>query len=79
MAASPVCASFSQAITPPCRIKAHPSGVPWCSELQKAKNEAGNEQLRFVLSLVRCVWLNELCFGLRTLMGLGFGGNKRPG
>ena len=52
MGAAPVCCSFSTAITPPCRSKQHPDGVPWCSEKQKVKNELGNEMLRFVLSLI---------------------------
>lgn len=52
MGAAPVCCSFSTAITPPCRSKQHPQGVPWCSEKQKLKNELGNEMLRFVLSLI---------------------------
>ena len=52
MGAGPVCASFSTAITPPCRSKLHPDGVSWCSDLQKAKNRLGNDQLRFVLRIV---------------------------
>ena len=53
MGAGPVCASFSTAITPPCRTSEHPLGVPWCSELQRAKNKLGNEQLAFVLRVVK--------------------------
>lgn len=52
MGAGPVCASFSTAITPPCRNCQFPEGVPWCSPLQQAKNAAGNDQLRFVLEVV---------------------------
>eukprot|EP00438_Fugacium_kawagutii_P025277 Skav207212 [mRNA] locus=scaffold1244:113945:117027:+ [translate_table: standard] len=52
MGGGPVCRSFSTAITPPCRTRAFPQGVPWASELQQEKNRTGNEQLRFVLHLV---------------------------
>ena len=37
MGAGPVCASFSQAITPPVRTKEYPEGVPWASPLQAAR------------------------------------------
>ena len=52
MVAGPVCASFSTAITPPCRTAEFPEGVPWCSPTQQAKNVLGNNQLLFVLLLV---------------------------
>lgn len=52
MGAGPVCASFSTAITPPCRTAEFPEGVPWCSAKQRLKNEAGNEKLAFVLKVV---------------------------
>ena len=42
LTAGPVCASFSRAVTPPCRTTEHPLGVPWCSELQRAKCDQGN-------------------------------------
>lgn len=51
MGAGPVCSSFSTAITPPCRSKAYPAGVPWCSQLQQFKNGVGNEQLEFIIRL----------------------------
>ena len=54
MVAGPVCASFSTAVTPPCRTFQYPAGVPWCSAKQKIKNELGNIQLKFVQRLVRC-------------------------
>ncbi len=54
MVAGPVCASFSTAVTPPCRTFQYPAGVPWCSAKQKIKNELGNSQLKFVQRLVRC-------------------------
>ena len=53
MGAGPVCASFSTAITPPCRTKQYPQGTPWCSLLQQEKNRFGNSQLEFVLRAVR--------------------------
>ncbi len=51
MVAGPVCASFSTAITPPCRTLEHPKGTPWCSPLQQLKNELGNSMLRFILRI----------------------------
>lgn len=60
MGCAPVCASFSSAITPPCRSKEHPRGVPWRSEKQQVKNQIGNEQVAFVIRLVsegmRQIW-----------------------
>ena len=53
MVASPVCASFSTAITPPWRTKLHPAGRPGLTDVQQAKIELGHEQLRFVLAMVR--------------------------
>ncbi len=53
MGAGPVCSSFSLAITPPCRNKEFPEGVPWASEKQQLKNQHGNEMLCFVLTLVQ--------------------------
>ena len=56
MGCAPVCSSFPSAITPPCRSKEHPRGVPWCSEKQQVKNQIGNEQVAFVIRLVKaCV------------------------
>ena len=52
MGAGPVCSSFSTAVTPPCRTAEYPGGVPWCSELQQAKNLLGNKLLHFVQDLV---------------------------
>ena len=50
MACSPVCASYSTAITPP---GMHPMGIPSLAELQRAKVEVGHLQLSFTLKLVR--------------------------
>ena len=52
MGAAPVCASFSVAITPPCRSLEYPQGLPTCSEKQKLKNEQGNLILKFLLEMV---------------------------
>ena len=60
MGAGPVCSSFSTAITPPTRTLLHPGGVPWASDLQRRKNEEGNEQLRFILRLCLCC-LEQWC------------------
>ena len=52
MAASPVCASFSTAITPPWRTKIWPRGRPGLTAEQKEKIRLGHEQLAFTLVLV---------------------------
>ena len=52
MAASPVRASFSTAITPPWRTVEFPAGRPGLSPLQRAKIKLGQSQLKFVLNLV---------------------------
>ena len=62
MVAGPVCASFSAAVTPPCRTFQYPAGVPWCSLKQQAKNTLGNEQLRFVQRLVRACLRHKVRF-----------------
>ena len=62
MAAGPVCASFSTAITPPVRSKDFPGGVPWCSELQQRKNADGNAMLKFVLAVVVCCQKHQVHF-----------------
>ena len=69
MVAGPVCASFSTAITPPCRTSAYPAGVPWCSEKQKLKNQIGNAQLLFVLRLVRCCLASGTRFAVENPNG----------
>ena len=62
MAASPVCASFSTAITPAWRNSQY---RPDLSAEQKAKIDLGQQQLSFVKCLV------EICI----LMAVGFGSN----
>ena len=51
MGAAPVCASFSMAVTPPCRNLEFPEGLPTVSEKQFVKNTQGNEMLAFVEKL----------------------------
>ena len=53
MACSPVCASFSTAITPPWRTCEYPAGRPDLTELQNVKIRLGQQQLEFTLALVR--------------------------
>lgn len=62
MGAGPVCASFSQAVTPACRTREHPEGVPWASELQQCKNRMGNEMLDFVLQCVKACLSADVVF-----------------
>lgn len=69
MVAGPVCASFSTAITPPCRTSTYPAGVPWCSEKQKIKNQIGNAQLLFVQRLVRCCLASGTRFAVENPNG----------
>eukprot|EP00438_Fugacium_kawagutii_P030227 Skav219520 [mRNA] locus=scaffold30:151922:156355:+ [translate_table: standard] len=61
MAASPVCASFSTAITPAWRTLEFPEGRPDLTPLQKTKVQLGQSQLAFVLGLV------NICLGLGIL------------
>ena len=70
MACSPVCASYSTAITPPWRTLLHPMGIPSLTELKGAKVEVGHLQLSFTLKLVRqCLksgvlfWIENPGFG----------------
>ena len=55
MAAGPVCASFSTAITPAWRTKEHPLGRPELGAAQQLKLQLGHQQLAFALELC------ELC------------------
>eukprot|EP00435_Cladocopium_sp_Y103_P071851 s87_g38.t1 len=52
MGAAPVCASFSMAVTPPCRSPEFPEGLPDVSEKQMLKNWQGNQMLAFVQRLI---------------------------
>ena len=62
MAASPVCASFSTAITPPWRTKAWPRGRPGLTAEQKEKIRLGHEQLAFTLVLVEICLSHSIQF-----------------
>lgn len=63
MAAGPVCASFSTAITPPWRTLDEPRGRRDLGPLQRAKLELGHKQLLLVLSLVRiCIAVGVIFF-----------------
>lgn len=55
MSSSPVCASFSTAITPPWRNLEYPEGRPDLTEEQRVKVDIGHQQLKFTLRLC------ELC------------------
>ena len=52
MAASPFCASFSTAITPPWRTHEYPAGRPELDPLQRAKVDEGHAHLDLILDLV---------------------------
>ena len=62
MSCSPVCASFSTAITPPWRTLAYPAGRPDLTAEQHAKVEIGQAQLQFTLRLVRACLQHRLVF-----------------
>ena len=51
------------AVTPPCRNKLYPTGVPWASSKQKLKNEQRNQMLAFVRRAVlvegSCFWVEN--------------------
>ena len=64
----PVCASFSQAVTPAVRNSQHPYGKPGISENMKKKVAEGNDSAIWVFSLLRkalelmlVVWLENPC------------------
>lgn len=72
LAASPVCASFSTAITPPWRTKEHPAGIPTLTPLQCAKVQLGQQQLSFTLQLVRCCLRHHVVFWVENPDGSWF-------
>ena len=72
MAAGPVCASFSTAITPPWRTKEYPHGRPELGREQKTKLELGHKQLAFTLC-ARSVWSTPSISGSKILLVRGFG------
>ena len=51
MAAGPVCASFSTAITPAWRTREYPGGIPGLRPDQQEKVDLGHAQLKFTLKL----------------------------
>ena len=72
MAASPVCASFSTAITPPWRNNLHPRGVPGLTAEQEAKIDLGHRQLKFTIELVRLCIRRQLHFWIENPDGSWF-------
>lgn len=72
MVAGPVCASFTTAITPPCRTAEYPEGVSWCSAKQQEKNRVGNAQLAFVVKLVKCCIRAKVKFSVENPNGSWF-------
>ena len=72
MAASPVCASFSTAITPPWRTLEYPRGRPGLREDQMLKIQLGHDQLALVLRLVACCITNGLLFWVENPDGSWF-------
>lgn len=68
MACSPVCASYSTAITPPWRTCLHPMGIPslTVTELQRIKVEIGHAQLAFTLKLVQQCLVSGVVFWIEN-------------
>eukprot|EP00438_Fugacium_kawagutii_P026439 Skav201238 [mRNA] locus=scaffold3524:39770:44044:- [translate_table: standard] len=50
--AAPICSSFSRAITPPCRTKQRPRGIPGVSSAMASKIREGNLHGDFVLEVI---------------------------
>eukprot|EP00438_Fugacium_kawagutii_P016438 Skav226419 [mRNA] locus=scaffold4012:34984:39191:- [translate_table: standard] len=50
--AAPICSSFSRAITPPCRTKQRPRGIPGVSSAMASKIRDGNLHGDFVLEVI---------------------------
>lgn len=59
MGAAPICSSFSVAITPPVRSKAHPRGIPGVRPSMRLKLRQGNSHNDFMKDLV------DLCDALK--------------
>ena len=66
MASSPVCASFSTAITPPWRTLAFPAGKPDITAEQRAKIQIGQDQLRFTIALVKACLACKVIFWIEN-------------
>lgn len=72
MVASPVCASFSSAITPPWRTPMYPGGRPDLTEAQQFKIDLGQRQLKFVLQLVDIAIRHSIIFWIENPDGSWF-------
>ena len=77
MAAGPVCASFSTAITPAWRTKEHPLGRPELGREQKLKLQLGHKQLAFTLELCELCLMHGVHFWIENPAGSWFW--KMPG
>ena len=72
MAAGPVCASFSTAITPAWRTVDYPEGRPDLTEMQQIKVELGHLQLEFVLKAVKIALRHRLLVWIENPDGSWF-------
>ena len=72
MAAGPVCASFSTAITPPWRTREKPRGKDGLSAVQLAKLDVGHRQLKFILELVAVCSRQSILFWIENPDGSWF-------
>lgn len=72
MAASPVCASFSTAITPAWRNREYPAGRPGLTPEQQCKVDLGQAQLEFVLRLCELCLDNKVLFWVENPDGSWF-------
>ena len=72
MAASPVCASFSTAITPPWRSREFPGGKPGLTAEQNSKIELGHKQLAFTLKVVEACLTAGVIFWVENPDGSWF-------
>ena len=72
MAASPVCASFSTAITPPWRTRLHRRGIPGLTEEQRRKVDLGHRQLEFTIELVKLCIMFGILFWIENPDGSWF-------
>ena len=66
LGAGPVCASFSQAITPPVRSRENPSGVPWMRPSMRAKVRLGNSMATWVCRLARLCLARRVHFWIEN-------------
>ena len=66
LTAGPVCASFSRAVTPPCRTAEFPLGVPWCIDLQRAKCLHGNSFAWWCARLARLCRKHSVLYAIEN-------------